>query len=117
MTERVPHFFLQSMFPTLSNCPSILNVSLIVTAFFGLLSPGIAEVKTPAVIGSNMVLQQNHENPIWGWADAGESINVSIAGQTHKVKADSNGNWKISLNPMEASSDAKTLRINNLKYE
>ena len=117
MTERVPHFLLQNMPLSLSNSPSILNVSLITAAFFGFLFPCIGEVTTPAVIGSNMVLQQNHKNPIWGWADAGESINVSIAGQTHKVKADSNGNWKIILNPMKASSDAKTLKINDLKYE
>ena len=102
MTERVPHFLLQNMPLSLSNSPSILNVSLITAAFFGFLFPCIGEVTTPAVIGSNMVLQQNHKNPIWGWADAGETIDVSIAGQTHKVKADSNGNWKIILNPMMA---------------
>ena len=117
MTERVPHFLLQNMPLSLSNSPSILNVSLITAAFFGFLFPCIGEVTTPAVIGSNMVLQQNHKNPIWGWADAGETIDISIAGQTHKVKADSNGNWKIILNPMMASSDAKTLKINDLKYE
>ena len=117
MTERVPHFLLQNMPLSLSNSSSILNVSLITAALFGCLFPCVGEVTTPAVIGSNMVLQQNHKNPIWGWADAGESINVSIAGQTHKVKADSNGNWKIILNPMKASSDAKTLKINDLKYE
>ena len=117
MTERVPHFLVQSMPLSLFNSPSKLNVSLITAALFGLIFPCTGEVKTPAVIGSNMVLQQNHKNPIWGWADAGESISVSIAGQTHEVEADSNGNWRIVLNPMKASSDAKTLKINDLKYE
>ena len=63
-----------------------------------------------------MVLQQNHKNPIWGWADAGETIKISIAGQNHTTKADAKGNWKVKLDPMKASSDAKTLKINNVKY-
>jgi sialate O-acetylesterase len=96
---------------------SIYNASLLFTVIVALSVQCFAEVKTPAIIGDNMVLQQNHKNPIWGWADAGESINLSIAGQKHKTTADSKGNWEIILNPMKASTDAKTLRINQLKYE
>ena len=70
-----------------------------------------AELRTPSVIGENMVLQQKHENPIWGWAEEGEQISVSIAGQTHKVKADKSGYWKVVLAPMDASAKAKTLSI------
>ena len=95
---------------------SLLNACFSVPGLFAILSSCLADVKTPAIIGDNMVLQQNHKNPIWGWADAGETIKVSIAGQNHTTKADAKGNWKVKLDPMKASSDAKTLKINNVKY-
>jgi len=38
-----------------------------------------------------MVLQRNHANPVWGWADPDEKVVITIAGQSHATKADSNG--------------------------
>jgi sialate O-acetylesterase len=49
-----------------------------------------------------MVLQRNHDNPVWGWADAGEKVTVSIGGQAHTTKADRDGNWKVTLKPLPA---------------
>ena len=98
------------------NSRSSLKACFFIPGLFTILSSCLAEVKTPAIIGDNMVLQQNHKNPIWGWADAGETIKVSIAGQNHSTNADANGNWRVKLDPMIASNDAKTLRINNIKY-
>jgi len=60
-----------------------------------------ADVKLPAIFGSNMVLQQKIACPIWGTADAGEDVTVSIAGQTKTVKADANGKWLVKLAPLE----------------
>jgi sialate O-acetylesterase len=37
-----------------------------------------AAVKLPAVIGDNMVLQRGQPVPIWGWADKGEKVRVTI---------------------------------------
>ena len=58
-----------------------------------------------------MVLQRNHLNPIWGWAEADEPITVSIAGQSHKTKADEKGHWEVTLDPMVASAKPKTLSV------
>ena len=80
-------------------------------ALFFLCGSALAELRTPSIIGENMVLQQKHKNPIWGWAEAGEAITVSIAGQTHKTKADKSGAWRVTLDPMEASAKATTLSI------
>ena len=80
----------------------------------------LAEIKTPAVIGNNMVLQQNHKNPIWGWDNPGESIKLTIANQSHETKVDQKGYWKMTLNPMKASTSPKTMTIrgsSTLKYE
>ena len=78
------------------------------------------ETKTPAIIGNNMVLQQNHLNPIWGWDNPGQKVEVLISDQSHQGRADQNGYWKITLNPMEASTAPKTITIqgsSSLKYE
>jgi len=58
------------------------------------------EVKLPAIFGDNMVLQQKISCPIWGWADAGEDVTVSIAGQTKATKADARGKWSVKLDPL-----------------
>jgi len=49
-----------------------------------------------------MVLQRDQDNRIWGRADAGEKVTVSIADQTHDTAADSEGNWQVKLSPMSA---------------
>lgn len=40
-----------------------------------------ADVKPAALFGDHMVLQQGMSVPVWGWADPGEYVTVTIAGQ------------------------------------
>ncbi len=61
-----------------------------------------ADVKTPAIFGSHMVLQRDLKDPVWGKADPGEDVTVTIAGQTHTTKADDKGAWRVVLDPMPA---------------
>lgn len=63
---------------------------------------GNAEVKVPSLIGDRMVLQRAQTNPIWGWADEGEVVTVSISGQRHTARAKANGRWKVHLDPLPA---------------
>lgn len=60
-----------------------------------------AAVKVPAVIGDNLVLQRGQPVPIWGWADKGEAVTVSIAGQTLTAKTGDDGRWKVVLAKLE----------------
>ena len=62
----------------------------------------LAEVRLPKVFGSHMVLQRRKPVPVWGWADAGEKVTVTLANQTKTTKAGKNGQWRVSLDPMEA---------------
>ena len=59
-----------------------------------------ADAKLPAIFGDHMVLQRDLANPVWGWADPGEEITVSIDSQKHTTKADGNGNWRVKLSAM-----------------
>ena len=60
------------------------------------------EVKVANIFGSKMVLQRNQQNPVWGTADKGEKVTVSINGQKHSAITDKDGTWQIKLDPMKA---------------
>ena len=70
-----------------------------------------ADVRLPDVIGSSMVLQQQQAVPIWGFADAGESVRVTFGKQKKTVVADKNGKWLVKLDKMPASFTPQTLTI------
>jgi len=59
-----------------------------------------ADVKLPAIIGNNMVVQAGKTVPVWGTADAGEKVTVTLAGQTQAVSADVDGKWMVKFAPV-----------------
>ena len=61
-----------------------------------------ADVTLPAVFSDHMVLQRDAEVPVWGWADPGEKIVLSIAGQTKNTVADADGKWRVTLDKLTA---------------
>jgi sialate O-acetylesterase len=63
-------------------------------------SPALADVRLPALFTDHMVLQQGQKNRVWGWADRGEDVIVTIAGQRHTAKADDNGKWRVTLDAL-----------------
>lgn len=74
-------------------------------------------LELPKVIGSNMVLQQKMLVPIWGQAKAGGEISVSFGNQTKSTVADSQGKWKVLLDPMEASDKPAAMTIKGWQDE
>ena len=60
-----------------------------------------ADVKLPAVISDNMVLQQGMKVPIWGWAEPGEKIFISVTWQSrgYGARAGNDGKWMVKINP------------------
>jgi sialate O-acetylesterase len=53
--------------------------------------PAAADVRLPAVIGDHMVLQRDVKARIWGWADPGEAVHVSVAGARAPAVAGADG--------------------------
>ncbi len=83
------------------------SVVLVVSFAFVLVCVGaaFADVKLPAVISDNMVLQQGRKVPIWGWAEPGEEIKVSVNWNGTKwsiVTADKDGKWMLKMDSPEA---------------
>ena len=80
-----------------------------------------AEVKLPALISDNMLLQADKSVPIWGTADPGEKVTISFDGQIQSATADADGRWEVRLNPLKANrcgamtvAAKNTISINNV---
>lgn len=58
-----------------------------------------ANVRLPAVIASNMVLQRQTTVSLWGWSDPGEKIYITASWNNKKdsVTADGNAQWKLGI--------------------
>ncbi len=61
-----------------------------------------ADVKLPGLISDNMVLQRGSDAPIWGTADAGEKVTVTLGDKTVATTADHQGDWKVKLGTLAA---------------
>ena len=75
-----------------------------------------ADVKLPNIIGNNMVLQQKSKVKIWGWADAGEKIEVRPLWQKSSVQtvADKDGKWLVKIETPKAGGPfAIAIKANN----
>jgi sialate O-acetylesterase len=78
-----------------------------------------AEVKLPAIVSSNMVLQRNTTVKLWGWADANEKITITTSWSKSPmmIQANAAGNWMIdakttnSKEPQTISIKSKTSNI------
>jgi sialate O-acetylesterase len=70
-----------------------------------------AAIKLPALIGNNMVLQQNTTINVWGWADAGEKVNIQASWLSTPAvaTATAEGNWKTSLKTPTAGGPYKMI--------
>jgi sialate O-acetylesterase len=59
-----------------------------------------AEVKLPSLLSDGLVLQQGMKVNIWGTADPGERVTVTLKDQQVSGVADSDGQWKVKLGPL-----------------
>ena len=70
-----------------------------------------AELKLPAIIGDNMVLQQQQPDAIWGWDAPETKVTVTFGDQTASASADSKGKWLVKINPGPANAHPQSLKI------
>jgi sialate O-acetylesterase len=65
-------------------------------------SISLANVKTGPLFADGAVLQQGMKTPVWGTADPGEQVTVSIDGKQAAATADANGHWIVRLPELTA---------------
>ena len=73
-----------------------------------LISSATAAVKMPGVFGDHMVLQRDMPVPVWGWADPGETVTVTLGDQTKTATADSAGKWSVKLDALQGRRALRT---------
>ena len=61
-----------------------------------------ADVKLPALVSENMVLQRDAQINLWGWADPGEKVRIQFQGKRLSAKAGKDEKWTIALSPLPA---------------
>lgn len=89
-----------------------MKPSTLLTAFLASLSlPALADVTPAALFTDHMVLQQKKPVPVWGKAAPEEDVSVRFAGQTQVTRADADGKWRVTLDPLVASATPADLVI------
>ena len=76
-----------------------------------LATPLIAEVRLPAIFGAHMVLQQDVPLPVWGTADAGETVTVRFGAAEVSTTAAADGSWRVTLPPQSASATPQRFTV------
>lgn len=80
-----------------------LLLVLIAGGVFGLLPiEASADVRLAGLFSDRMVLQRDVKIPIWGRAEPGEAVTVTMGGASVKTTADASGTWRVELPPMAA---------------
>ena len=82
-------------------CICVALMAVVTLLFAAGMPTAQANVSLPRwLFSDHMVLQREAAVPIWGTADPGEKVTVTIAGQTHETTADSEGKWRVQLAPL-----------------
>jgi len=74
-----------------------------------------ANVRMPLIFSDGMVLQRDKQIPIWGFADANESVEVHFNKQIKKTTADKNGKWTVNLSAEKAGGPFELIIIGKNK--
>ena len=75
-----------------------------------------AKVSLPQLFQSGMVLQRGKAIPVWGKAEAGETVTVRFNKKDFTTTADADGNWRVDLPKMKAGGPYE-LSINDLELK
>jgi len=97
------------------NLSSLKKSSLLLPALAVLIaaSAGVAmaDVQLPSIISDHMVLKKGPAIPIWGKAEPGEAVKVTLGDASAKATADASGKWIASLDLSESKAGPFTLNI------
>ncbi len=71
----------------------------------------VARLAPNGLFSDRMVLQQGRAVPVWGVAPLDTEVVVEFAGQRKTARADRSGNWRVNLDPLQASEEPRTMGI------
>ncbi|HEX8340882.1 MAG TPA: sialate O-acetylesterase [Tepidisphaeraceae bacterium] len=76
------------------------GVALLLLVVAALHARAGAELQLPSIFGSHMVLQAGAAVPVWGVAEPGKRITVTIAGQSKSADTGADGRWRVTLDAL-----------------
>lgn len=86
---------------------------IVFCAVLSLLSAGTlrAELRLAPLFTDGAVLQRDKPIPVWGWADAGQTVKVSFHDGAAAAVAGADGRWQVSLPAAKASAESSQLTV------
>ncbi len=82
------------------------------------LASAVSALVQPAPLFTDgMILQRDEPVQIWGTAEPEEEVTVRFAGQEKGTVTDSSNHWKITLDPMPASSKPRKLQVSSFGFQ
>ncbi len=92
-----------SIFLLFGGCASMVDENIIRT-----------KIVMSSMFRNHVVLQREKPVPVWGKAQAGKTIQVTFADQKKTTVVDKNGFWMVTLDPLQASSSPRDMKIDYL---
>ncbi|MGB8353717.1 MAG: sialate O-acetylesterase [Chthoniobacteraceae bacterium] len=83
----------------------------LIFAAMSLISTSYADVKLPSIFGDHMVLQQEMKIPVWGTAEAGEKISVTVGDHNASTTTGPDGKWRVNLDPFISCAEPVTMTV------
>ena len=90
---------------------AIVHVYIWLSLMLGIPCYVQAEVTLPPILSDHMVLMSYQDVPIWGRADAGESISVQLGTAKAETTAGPDGRWLVHLNLTHAGPGPHTMLV------
>ena len=75
-----------------------------------------AALELGAPFTDGAVLQQGTPLRVWGRADAGSTVTVEFGGKSFSTTAGTDGSWRLTMPPMSASAEPRTLKASSAAY-
>lgn len=70
-----------------------------------------ADVRVPAIFSDHMVLQCEKPAAVWGWAEPGEAVAVTLGEVEKSTTAGTDGRWSVALEPAASKSRSQTMTV------
>ncbi len=87
-----------------------LILAIIITASF-VSQRALADVKLPNIVASHMVMQRETPLILWGSADAGERVTVTMKDRVASVVTNAKGKWRVKFPPQKADAKPRSIVI------
>lgn len=83
--------------------------TIVLTACFA--GRAYSDVKMPSIISDNMVLTKSKATKVWGWAEPGEKVTVSLNGMTRSAMTSTKGSWIVEFDLSQFASGPFEMEI------